>query len=81
MHRPLFEQLKKSIEPGGILIYETFTEEQATLGRPKNPDFLLKKGELGDLFSDWKITHTFEGIVASDSGKQAIAQIIAFKPH
>lgn len=83
LHRPLFEQLKASIKPGGIIIYETFTEQQAQFGRPKNPDFLLKPKELVELFSDWNILHSFEGIkplLNDDETKQAIAQIVAVKP-
>ena len=30
----------------GILIYETFGEGQEKIGKPKNKNFLLKKGEL-----------------------------------
>ncbi|MCW8831867.1 MAG: class I SAM-dependent methyltransferase, partial [Colwellia sp.] len=46
LHRALFEQLKAAIAPGGMIIYETFTLQQAQFGRPKNPDFLLKPNEL-----------------------------------
>jgi hypothetical protein len=83
LHRPLIDKIKASIVAGGLVIYETFTVEQAELGRPKNPDFLLKVGELASYFSDWKILHSFEGVRVSDTGdnKQAIAQIIARKPH
>ncbi|GAA6170575.1 methyltransferase domain-containing protein [Colwellia sp. KU-HH00111] len=84
LHRPLFEQIKASIKPGGIIIYETFTEQQAQFGRPKNPNFLLKSGELVDIFSDWIIEHHFEGVVNTSEHigtQQAIAQIIAIKPN
>lgn len=83
LHRPLFDQIKKAIKPGGLIIYETFTQQQAEFGRPKNPDFLLKSGELVDIFSDWEILHQFEGIVpiaSTENNKQAIAQIVAIKP-
>lgn len=83
LHRPLFEQIKTAIKPGGMIIYETFTKQQAQFGRPKNPDFLLKPGELADIFSDWEVLHQFEGVVNSTSTedcKQAIAQIVAVKP-
>ena len=84
LHRPLFTQIKQAIMPNGLIIYETFTTDQAQFGRPKNPDFLLKAGELADIFSDWKIIHSFEGIVEStndSSQKKAIAQIVAIKPN
>lgn len=84
LHRPLMTQIKAAVKPGGMIIYETFTEEQAKLGRPKNPNFLLKPNELLEIFADWKILHSFEGKASSaqDSHtKQAIAQIVAIKPE
>jgi SAM-dependent methyltransferase len=82
LHRPLIKQIKAAVSPNGLVIYETFTTEQAEFGGPKNPDFLLKAGELASYFSDWQILHSFEGVKISDSGtsKQAVAQIIARKP-
>jgi len=82
LHRPLMDQIKAAVVPHGLVIYETFTEQQSALGRPKNPDFLLKKGELASYFSGWEILHSFEGIKTSDTGnnQQALAQIIARKP-
>lgn len=84
LHRPLFEQIKQAILPNGLIIYETFTQQQAQFGRPKNADFLLKADELADVFADWQILHRFEGIITSEndsSQKQAIAQIVARKPY
>jgi len=84
LHRPLFEQIKQAILPNGLIIYETFTTVQVQFGRPKNPNFLLKANELLDVFSDWEILHSFEGIIESEndsSQKQAIAQIVARKPN
>jgi SAM-dependent methyltransferase len=46
LHRPLLATLVASVAPGGILIYETFAEGQAAIGRPSNPDYLLTPGEL-----------------------------------
>jgi len=83
LHRPLFEQIKAAIMPGGMIIYETFIEQQAQFGRPKNTNFLLKTGELTTTFSGWKIVHSFEGVVdvpTQEHTKQAIAQIVAIKP-
>ncbi|MFT4927380.1 MAG: tellurite methyltransferase [Phenylobacterium sp.] len=76
LHRPLFASIKQAIAPGGLIIYETFTVKQAELGRPKNPDFLLKSGELSDIFAGWQVLHQFEGMVNGS----AIAQIVAIKP-
>ena len=83
LHRPLMSQIKAAVKPGGMIIYETFTEQQAKLGRPKNPNFLLKPNELIEIFVNWKILYSFEGKVFNSQEsdvKQAIAQIVAIKP-
>jgi SAM-dependent methyltransferase len=46
LHRPLMEVLVASMKPDGVLIYETFSDGNAQFGKPSNPDFLLKTGEL-----------------------------------
>ncbi len=46
LHRPLFGDLVAALRPGGVLIYETFMLGNEALGRPSNPDFLLRPGEL-----------------------------------
>lgn len=42
--RPRFESLFANLD--GLLIYETFAKGNERYGRPHNPDFLLKRGEL-----------------------------------
>lgn len=44
--RPLLPTLVESIADGGLLIYETFALGNQTVGKPSNPDYLLKPGEL-----------------------------------
>ena len=44
--RALFPALKAAVAPGGLLIYETFAQAHAALGRPRRPEFLLRPGEL-----------------------------------
>lgn len=46
LHRPLLAPLARSLAPGGVLIYETFSAGNEQFGRPTNPDFLLAEGEL-----------------------------------
>ncbi|MBY6262450.1 methyltransferase domain-containing protein [Azospirillum sp. 412522] len=46
LHRPLFPDLLAALEPGGVLIYETFADGNARFGRPSSPDFLLRRSEL-----------------------------------
>ncbi|MEJ3959521.1 class I SAM-dependent methyltransferase [Brachymonas sp. G13] len=44
--RALFPQLFASVQPGGVLLYETFADGNASVGRPSSPEFLLQPGEL-----------------------------------
>jgi SAM-dependent methyltransferase len=46
LHRPLMAALMGSLAPDGVLIYETFAIGNETFGKPSNPDFLLRRGEL-----------------------------------
>jgi SAM-dependent methyltransferase len=46
LHRPLLPILVESLEPGGVLIYETFARGNERFGKPSNPAFLLEPGEL-----------------------------------
>jgi rhodanese-related sulfurtransferase len=61
LHRPLFPALRRALAPGGSLIYETYTEAQAARGRPTNPDFLLRPGELRKLVAPLAILREREG--------------------
>ncbi len=78
LHRPLFNALKKSVKPGGLVIYETFTKQNKQFGRPNRDQFLLKEGELKSLFKDWEILFYFEGI--KHNPDRAVAQIVCQKP-
>ncbi len=46
LHRPHFLRLPDLLAEGGIFIYETFAQGQASFGKPSRPDFLLRPGEL-----------------------------------
>jgi SAM-dependent methyltransferase len=46
LYRPLLAGLLASLRPNGVLIYETFALGNEKLGRPSNPEFLLRPGEL-----------------------------------
>lgn len=82
LHRPLFNDIKEGVVPGGGVIYQTFTVDQARFGRPRNPDHLLKPNELKEAFSDWEIIRYREVIGPSrrDGKTRAIAGIVARKP-
>jgi len=44
--RPRLADLFAMLAPGGVLIYETFMLGNEAYGKPSNPDFLLRPGEL-----------------------------------
>src|SRR4051812_25431903 len=50
LHRPLFPLLADSLDEGGVMIYETFMAGNEKHGKPSNPAFLLRPGELLDAF-------------------------------
>ncbi len=76
LHRPLFPSLLRALEPGGLLLYETFTTAQAARGKPTNPDFLLGPGELVRLVAPLEVLREREGefegrMVASVAARKA----------
>jgi tellurite methyltransferase len=78
LQRSLITQIKDGLRVGGIVVYETFTVDQAQLGKPKNPDYLLKYNELLALFRDFRCLYYREGIVEE---RKALASIIAKKVY
>ncbi|MFN3232324.1 MAG: methyltransferase domain-containing protein [Alphaproteobacteria bacterium] len=75
--RPLFPRIREAVRPGGRVIYQTFAEGNERFGKPSNPDFLLKEGELKDWFSDWDIVAYEHGEVTGPrpAVKQSICAI------
>jgi SAM-dependent methyltransferase len=63
--RPLMATLVSSVRPGGLLIYETFALGNETVGRPANPDFLLKPGELLELTRPMQAVAFEQGFLTS----------------
>jgi len=78
LHRPLMPAIRNALKSKGVLIYETFTVDQVRYGKPTNPDYLLKSGELQKWFADWEILHYSE--VIQHDPERAVAQIVCRKP-
>ena len=76
LQRSLIPQIKDGLRKGGMVVYETFTIDQARFGKPKNPDYLLKQNELLEMFHDFRCLHYWEGILEN---RTAVAQILAEK--
>lgn len=72
--RPLFPALRQSLGKGGVLVYETFALGNEAFGRPRNPDFLLRRGELLDLAQGLTVIAFEDGIM---DGRGVIQRICA----
>ena len=61
--RPLMPALLASLAPGGVLIYETFTQGHESVGKPSRPDFLLRTGELLNICSALRVVAYEDGFL------------------
>ena len=61
--RPLMPILLNSLAPGGVLIYETFTQGNGTVGKPSRPDFLLRSGELLEVCKGLRVVAFEDGFL------------------
>jgi tellurite methyltransferase len=56
LQRSLFTSMQAALRPGGMLLFETFTQAQIENGSgPRNPAYLLGLGELRTAFPDLRI--------------------------
>ncbi len=76
--RPLFPAIVQSLAPGGVLIYETFTQGNETIGKPSNPDFLLRPAELLAVFGTFHVVAFEEGFL--DDPARFVQRITAVRP-
>jgi SAM-dependent methyltransferase len=80
LHRPLAPEIERVLRPGGWLVYETFTREQARFRHgPSRPAFLLEHGELPLLFPGLR-TERFEEVLTRGARPEALARLVARKP-
>ena len=75
LHRPLLAPIAAAVAPNGVLIYETFAIGNERFGRPRNPDFLLRAGELLEAFARLTVIAFEEGEVTRP--RPAVIQRIA----
>lgn len=75
LHRPLLPAIAGALAPGGMLIYETFAQGNERFGRPADPDFLLRPGELLEAFATLTVVAFEQGEVTAP--RPAVIQRIA----
>lgn len=77
LHRPLFPHLLAALAPEGVLIYETFAAGNERHGRPSNPAFLLKPGELLDWVRGRLKVLAYEDLYVADPKPAVVQRICA----
>jgi SAM-dependent methyltransferase len=68
LHRPLFDEIRKAVRPGGLFVAAI----HVGTGR-----FVLDPGELRRLFEDWEILHYREGESRETEHRHPTAELIA----
>ena len=76
LHRPLLAQIVRSVGPGGCLIYETFAVGNERFGKPSNPAFLLRPGELLEAVRGTLTVLAYENLEVAEP-RPAVVQRIA----
>jgi SAM-dependent methyltransferase len=77
LHRPLFPAILAALAPGGLLVYETFALGQERFGRPTNPDFLLRPGELLELARGRLTVLAYEDLEVAEPARKRVQRIAA----
>jgi SAM-dependent methyltransferase len=79
--RPLIPTLLASLAPGGVLLYETFTAGNETVGKPSRPDFLLQPGELLEICRGLRVVAFEDGFMpgVGEAGPRFIQRIAAVR--
>ena len=78
--RPILPNIVAAIAPGGLLLYETFALGNEAYGRPRNPDFLLRPGELLDIVRGQLDMLAYEQIYQDVPSPRVIQHIAARRP-
>lgn len=78
--RPLFPALLGALAEGGVLIYETFAQGNEAFGRPRNPDFLLARGELLARAAGLTVVAYEDGVVENRAVMQRICAVKGVGP-
>src|SRR4030042_6173558 len=80
LQRSLAGPVVQALKRGGVLVFESFTIDQLQYGYgPKDPAFLVRPGELREMFAGLEALLYHEGVMEGDRGPKAVAQLIARK--
>lgn len=76
LHRPLLPAIVGAVAADGVLLYETFAAGNERFGKPSNPAFLLRPGELLEAVRGRLRVIAYEDL-AVDEPRPAMVQRIA----
>jgi SAM-dependent methyltransferase len=76
--RALLPAIVDSVADGGLLLYETFALGQEKIGRPSNPDFLLRPGELLDAAKGLRVIAYEDGMARAP--ERRVQRLAAWRP-
>lgn len=57
LNRDLCPKVVKALKVGGVLIFETYNQKHTLVKKDFNPEYLLKDGELLELFRDLEVIY------------------------
>lgn len=80
LYRPILPDIVAAVAPGGLLVYETFARGNEAYGRPRNPDFLLKDGELLDTVRGRLSVVAYEHGLVEEPGPRVVQRLCARAP-
>ena len=79
LFRPLLASLVDCLAPGGVLLYETFAVGNERFGRPRNPDYLLERGELLALAAGRLEVVAYEHVAVTQPAPAMVQRLCARK--
>jgi hypothetical protein len=81
--RPVFEPLIASLKSGGVLVFETFSAGQETVGKPSRPAFLLAPNEAVALCDSLRIVAFEDGFEpeSTHNAQHFVQRIVGIKEH
>jgi SAM-dependent methyltransferase len=77
LQRSLLASIRQAVKPGGHVIFETYLIDQAAIGHPKNPEYLLRHNELLASFDGFRVLFYREGKFADSKAAAFRAGIFA----
>ncbi len=78
--RPILPSITASVAPSGILLYETFAEGNEAFGRPRNPNFILRTGELLDVVRGQLDVIAYEQRTLQEPSPRVVQRLAARRP-